>query len=343
MSYNGEKIGCWILRHGQRAKIKSACSCRIYPMGFQRFCTQSSWNYHHQFRTHNASQISHTHRAMEVLSPLLFTSLLIRWGATQVQFVFGLITQKKWSHGRSPKIGFTLNCCHLAHLYMWNGCNICQSIWVQGEVYGEHVGEYIENLANIVRTWWELKGNIVGTREFCNKSSSKPPLPPLTKKEKMQGTLSACLGLHIGCMKFLFPKVFITIFGLNYTSHKSNIFLLNLIGPWQKKLKLWRLPKIEDSMKCLPLWPTYIGEKGRTSGKTYGIKARCDWEHPWGTHWEQRKNEKILLLHSPPPPQNLKGKNKALWVQAEPSHWLHETSIRKTVCHHFQPSLIPPL
>jgi hypothetical protein len=24
--------------------------------------------------------------------------------------------------------------------------------------------------------------------------------------------------------------------------------LLNLIGPWQKKLKLWRLPKIEDSM-----------------------------------------------------------------------------------------------
>jgi len=163
MRYNGEKIGCWILRHGQRAKIKSACSCRIYPMGFQRFCTQSSWNYHHQFRTHNASQISHTHRAMEVLSPLLFTSLLIRWGATQVQFVFGLITQKKWSHGRSPKIGFTLNCCHLAQLYMWNGYNICQSIWVQGEVYGEHVGEYIENLANIVRTWWELTGNLRGT------------------------------------------------------------------------------------------------------------------------------------------------------------------------------------
>jgi hypothetical protein len=26
-------------------------------------------------------------------------------------------------------------------------------------------------------------------------------------------------------------------------------------------------------------------------------------------------------------------------VQAEPSHWLHETSIPKTVCHHFQPSL----
>jgi len=26
---------------------------------------------------------------------------------------------------------------------------------------------------------------------------------------------------------------------------------------------------------------TYIGEKGRTLGKTYEIKARCYWEHPW--------------------------------------------------------------
>jgi hypothetical protein len=27
-------------------------------------------------------------------------------------------------------------------------------------------------------------------------------------------------------------------------------------------------------MKYLSLWPTYIGEKGRTLGKTYGIKAK---------------------------------------------------------------------
>jgi len=38
-------------------------------------------------------------------------------------------------------------------------------------------------------------------------------------------------------------------------------------------------------MECLPLWPTYIGEKGRTLGKTYK-----DWEHPWGTHWEPREH-----------------------------------------------------
>jgi hypothetical protein len=66
-------------------------------------------------------------------------------------------------------------------------------------------------------------------------------------------------------------------------------------------------------MECLSLWPSYIGEKGRTLGKTYGIKGRCYWEHPWGTHWEltehignlmgtcweQRKNEKkIPSLHN---------------------------------------------
>jgi hypothetical protein len=39
-------------------------------------------------------------------------------------------------------------------------------------------------------------------------------------------------------------------------------------------------------MECLSPWPTYIDEKGRILGKTYGIKARCYWEHLWGTHLE---------------------------------------------------------
>ncbi len=42
-------------------------------------------------------------------------------------------------------------------------------------------------------------------------------------------------------------------------------------------------------MECLPLWPIYIGEKGRTLSKTYGIKARCYWEHPWGMHWKPQE------------------------------------------------------
>jgi hypothetical protein len=73
-------------------------------------------------------------------------------------------------------------------------------------------------------------------------------------------------------------------------------------------------------IECLPLWPTYIGGKGRTLGKTHGIKVRWYWKHPWGTHWEpdrnplgtlrepvleQRKNQK-----NPCAPPNLKGKNQ---------------------------------
>jgi hypothetical protein len=36
-------------------------------------------------------------------------------------------------------------------------------------------------------------------------------------------------------------------------------------------------------MEYIPLWPTYIGEKGRTLGKTYGIKMRCYWDK-FGEH-----------------------------------------------------------
>jgi hypothetical protein len=75
--------------------------------------------------------------------------------------------------------------------------------------------------------------------------------------------------------------------------HKPNFFFSSDEPIWlahhQKKLKLRRLPKIEESMErwsASPFWPNYIGEKGRTLGKTYEITARCYWEHHWGTHWE---------------------------------------------------------
>ncbi len=73
-----------------------------------------------------------------------------------------------------------------------------------------------------------------------------------------------------------------------------------------------------------------------------GTKARCYQELPWGTYWEpignlkgtcwdQMKNEK----HPPsPPPKLTKEKNQGtLRMHAEPSHWLHEISISKTVGH----------
>jgi len=56
-----------------------------------------------------------------------------------------------------------------------------------------------------------------------------------------------------------------------------------LIGPLQKNVESVEVPQNKSfygKMKCPSLWPSYIGEKGRTLGKTYGIKARCYWEHP---------------------------------------------------------------
>jgi hypothetical protein len=46
---------------------------------------------------------------------------------------------------------------------------------------------------------------------------------------------------------------------------------------------------------------------------------------------------------SPHHPKLKRKKLEALWVHAEPSHWQHEISISKTVCHHFWPWLIPPI
>jgi hypothetical protein len=79
-------------------------------------------------------------------------------------------------------------------------------------------------------------------------------------------------------MKFLFPKEFTTIFGLSYTPHKSYLFLWNLIGPSQISVKTMGSQNrtFYGMMECLSLSPSYIGEKGRTLGKTYGIIARGD-------------------------------------------------------------------
>jgi len=66
-------------------------------------------------------------------------------------------------------------------------------------------------------TYLELDGNSKGThwepRENKNKIPSPPP-PNKIKKKKKKNTVNECLSLLIGCKKFLFPKEFITIFGL---------------------------------------------------------------------------------------------------------------------------------
>jgi hypothetical protein len=61
---------------------------------------------------------------------------------------------------------------------------------------------------------WELKGNMLGTKEKRKKSSFPPPSPPGKLKRKKSRHFECMLSLPIGCMKFLFLKLFVTIFGL---------------------------------------------------------------------------------------------------------------------------------
>jgi hypothetical protein len=100
--------------------------------------------------------------------------------------------------------------------------------------------------------------------------------------------------------------------------HKSNQF----DWPYAKKkveiMETTQNIKIYGQMECLPIWPTYIEEKGRTLDKRCGIKVRCYWEHPPGTVgnlkgicWEQRKKEKIPPPSPLPPSKKLRRKIKS--------------------------------
>jgi hypothetical protein len=94
----------------------------------------------------------------------------------------------------------------------------------------------------------------------------------------------------------------------------------------------------------------YIHESW-TLGKPYGIKLRCYWEclreqlgnlgNTMRTCWEHigtRKQKQKITPRTWPHPQ--KEKQGPSWVHAQPSHWLQEISISKTVCHHFWPGLM---
>jgi hypothetical protein len=56
---------------------------------------------------------------------------------------------------------------------------------------------------------WELEVYMLGTKEKW-----PPPSPTQNLKENKSRHFECMLNLPIGCMKFLFPKLFVTIFGL---------------------------------------------------------------------------------------------------------------------------------
>ncbi len=103
------------------------------------------------------------------------------------------------------------------------------------------------------------------------------------------------------------------------------------------------MPNLNILMKVKPLPNTIWDKKWGTIGNILGNTLWTWWEHfqnlirtTLGTHWEPK--------NAPPPLSPPKPKWRKL-SPLEPSHWLHEISISKMVCHHFQPGLllIPPL
>jgi hypothetical protein len=80
---------------------------------------------------------------------------------------------------------------------------------------GNAPGEHIGNIRNVLSTWWEPIGNLKRISWDQRKNEKKSsPHQKLKRKKKKKRTLSCMLSLPIGCMKFLFPKLFVTIFGL---------------------------------------------------------------------------------------------------------------------------------
>jgi hypothetical protein len=91
-----------------------------------------------------------------------------------------------------------------------------------------------------------------------------------------------------------------------------------IFSPTRKKLKLWRLTKIQVSFEdgtYLP-WLTYIDEKGENFGQNIWDKRVVLLGIFWGTHWELgelfvnalRTEKNQIFPLSPYPPKNRKGK-----------------------------------
>ncbi len=63
-------------------------------------------------------------------------------------------------------------------------------------------------------TWWEPLGNLMGAyfQHIGNQKIKKISLPPKKTQRKKLSPLECMLSFLIGYMKFLFPKLFVTIF-----------------------------------------------------------------------------------------------------------------------------------
>jgi hypothetical protein len=109
----------------------------------------------------------------------------------------------------------------------------------------------------------------------------------------------------------------------------------NLIGPLQKKVETMEAPqsrRFYGKMECLPLWPTYIYVwEGEDFGQNkWEVLLGTTLTNPFGNlkgNMLGTNEKRKEILPTPHPKLKRKKKKKALWVHAEPSHWLHEISM----------------
>jgi hypothetical protein len=112
--------------------------------------------------------------------------------------------------------------------------------------------EHGEHFGNLMGTPWEIVGNTLGTNK---KTKNPPPLPNPHFSlvswtfyfQNDSSPFSTWTSTIINCWGYLF--CFILISWVCLTIPTFLFCKANLIGPLQKKLKLWRLPKIEVSME----------------------------------------------------------------------------------------------
>jgi hypothetical protein len=94
-----------------------------------------------------------------------------------------------------------------------------------------------------------------------------------------------------------------------------------------------------NSLVCT-LWRSFSGVISQCCASIQGAIWEPD-GNPLGT-WREHIGNKRKMKKIPPAPHLPKlQREKHFRVHAEPSHWLHEIFISKTVCHHFWPGWYP--
>jgi hypothetical protein len=101
---------------------------------------------------------------------------------------------------------------YLFSLYTWE-LNLGETIWDKTKCYWEYFEDHISEHFGNLKTLWELDGTHWEPEEKTKNPWFPPPPQPL-KRKKLDHSWVPILIIPIGYLKFLFPKLFITIFHL---------------------------------------------------------------------------------------------------------------------------------